>query len=450
MKDLTQGPISGHLFRMAAPIAAGMFFQTMYFLVDLYFVARLGDTSIAGVGAAGNVSFIIMALTQVLGVGTVTLIAQAVGRKDYADANLAFNQSLSLAGLCMVFTIVAGYGLSRLYMERLGADAATIAAGIEYLYWYLPGLALQFGMVAMASALRGTGIAMPGMFVQMLTVLLNAVLAPILIAGWLTGHPLGVAGAGLASTISIAVGVVALIGYFIRLEKTVAFDAALVRPQLAAWKRILSIGLPAGGEFALMFVYLGVVYWVIRSFGSTAQAGFGIGMRVMQAIFLPAMAISFATAPIAGQNVGAGLHARVRETFRVALLFGSVLMLALTLMCQWQPEWFVHGFTSDPAVLAVAAQYLHIISWNFVASGIVFSCSGIFQALGNTLPALFSSATRLLTFAIPAAILAAHGGFELRQLWLLSVASVTVQALTSLVLLKIQFARKFGPLPARA
>ena len=88
MKDLTQGSIVRNILAMAAPMAAGMIFQTLYFLVDLYFVAELGDASVAGVGAAGTLMFVIMALTQVLGVGAVALIAQAVGRRDQADANL--------------------------------------------------------------------------------------------------------------------------------------------------------------------------------------------------------------------------------------------------------------------------------------------------------------------------------------------------------------------------
>jgi Na+-driven multidrug efflux pump len=84
LRDLTTGPVRSHLFGMAAPIAAGMLMQTLYYLVDLYFVGRLGDAALAGVGAAGNVMMIVIALTQVLGVGTVALIAQAVGRRDAA------------------------------------------------------------------------------------------------------------------------------------------------------------------------------------------------------------------------------------------------------------------------------------------------------------------------------------------------------------------------------
>ena len=445
MHDLTEGSITRHLIRLALPIAIGMLFQTLYFLVDLYFVARISDAAIAGVGAAGNLTFVVMALTQVLGVGTVTLIAQAVGRKDHDDANLVFNQSLVIAAICAAITLAGGYASVGAYMQTLGADAATRQAGVDYLSWYLPGLALQFALVSMGSALRGTGVAKPTMLVQMLTVVLNAILAPVLIAGWGSGHPLGVAGAGLATTISLAFGVLLLALYFARLEKFVGFAGHLWAPRLETWRRILRIGLPAGGEFALMFVYMAVIYALIRDFGATAQAGFGIGGRVMQAIFLPAIAIAFASSPVAGQNVGAGRFDRVRATFRASAAIGSVIMLALTLMCQFEPGWFVRGFTQDAGVVAVASEFLRYISWNFVASGIVFTCSGLFQALGNTVPALLSSASRLLTFALPAIWLSRQPGFELHHVWIVSMVSVALQALLSLWLLRRQLQQRLGP-----
>ena len=235
MKDLTAHSIGKHILQMAVPIAAGMLFQTLYFLIDLYFVAHLGDAALAGVGAAGNVMFIVFALAQVLGVGTVALIAHAVGRKDQADATRVFNQSFSLSALCGVLTLLTGYLIAAPYMHSLGADAATAAAGIEYLRWFLPSLGLQFAVVAISSALRGTGIVKPSMIVQVLTVFLNAILAPVLIAGWGTGHPLGVAGAGLASSLAIAVGVALLAIYFHRLEHYVAFDASAWRWDFSVW-----------------------------------------------------------------------------------------------------------------------------------------------------------------------------------------------------------------------
>jgi putative MATE family efflux protein len=444
MKDLTDGSIAKNILQMAVPIAAGMFFQTLYFLIDLYFVAGLGGAAIAGVGAAGNVMFIVFALTQVLGVGTVALISQAVGRRDRADATLIFNQSLVLSASCALITLVFGYGLGHAYVQTLGSDAATVLAGSTYLYWFLPSLALQFALVAMGSALRGTGIVQPTMIVQVATVVLNAVLAPVLIAGWGTGHPLGVAGAGLASSLSVGVGVVLLGLYFRRLEKYVALEATAWRPQFAVWGRLLRVGLPAGGEFALMFIYMAVIYWIIRRFGADAQAGFGIGQRLMQSMFLPAMAVAFATAPIVGQNFGAGRYARVRETFGLAVLIGTCIMVGLTLFCQWGAAWAIHAFTAQPGAAAVGTQFLQVISWNFAASGLVFTCSAVFQGLANTVPAVLSSASRIVSFVVPALWLAAQPQFQLIQLWYVSIASVTLQAFISLWLVRAEFRERLG------
>ncbi|HEX7558277.1 MAG TPA: MATE family efflux transporter [Usitatibacter sp.] len=444
MKDLTQGPIPRHVLTMAVPIAAGMLLQTLYFIVDLYFVARLGDAAIAGVSAAGNVMFIVFALTQTLGVGTVALVSHAVGRKDRDEANHVFNQSVALAAVCALLTLAAGYGLAGTYMEFFGADAATRAAGVKFLATFTPGLALQFALVVMGSGLRGTGIVKPTMVVQALTVVLNAVLAPILIAGWGTGVALGVAGAGLASSLSVAAGVVLMTLYFLRLEKYVGFDVSQWRPRLATWKKLLNIGLPAGGEFLFIGIYTGVMFWIIRDFGTAAQAGFGIGSRVMQMIFLPAMAVAFAAAPIAGQNYGARQAVRVRETFTSAAAASCAIMFSMTLLCQWQGEAMIRFFTADADVVAVAVQFIHVVSWNFFAMGIVFTCSSLFQALGNTWPALLSTGTRLLTFAGPAIFLSRQPGFQIVHLWYLSVATVLLQAVLSVYLLRLQFRERLA------
>jgi len=450
MHDLTQGSITKHIVTMAVPIFVGMFFQVSYFLIDLYFVSRLGEASIAGVNAAGTLNFVVMALTQVLAVGTTTLIAQAVGRKDQADANLVFNQSIAIALLCAVATVIGGWLAMEPYMNTLGSDEAMRTAGRDYLVWCLPGLALQFAIAGMGAALRGTGLAKPGMVVQMLTVIANAVLAPVLIAGWGTGHPLGVAGAGLATSIAVALGTLMLTAYFLKLEKYVAFDAKQWAPRFAVWGRLLKVGLPAGGEFALMFVYMGVIYVVIRDFGVSAQAGFSIGQRVMQAIFLPAMAVAFATAPVAAQNVGARQFERVRETFRTSIAISCVLMLALTLLTQIAPAVLVAPWSDSVAVDSVAVEFLRYISWNFIAQGIVFTCSGMFQALGNTVPALLSSATRLITFALPVIWIAHQPSFQLHEVWIASMSSIALQAVISLLLLRGQFRQRLTLAPAAA
>ena len=199
-----------------------------------------------------------------------------------------------------------------------------------------------------------------------------------------------------------------------------------------------------------MFVTMGVVYAVVRGFGSEAQAGFGVGSRVMQAVFLPAMAIAFAVAPVAGQNFGAGRADRVRRTVRDAALMSSTLMACLTALCLWESRWLVAPFAPDPAVAEVAATYLRIVSLNFVATGLIFTASGTFQALGDTRPALVGGALRLIVFTSAAFWISAQPWAKLEHLWWASAASALLQAAVALLFLRDQLKRKLAGLAPKA
>ena len=448
MKDLTQGSVLSHALTMAVPIFAGLVLVLLCGLIDLYFVAGLGEAAIAGVGAAGNAGFLVSALTQIVSVGTLAAISQAVGRKDRADANFIFNQSLGLSVVCGVCTLAVGFVLARPYVKSVAADAATVEAGTTYLVWFMPALALQFAMLAMASALRGIGIVTPTMAVQALTVI-NVILAPVLIVGWGTGYALGVKGAGLASSLAVAIGVVTLWAHFQQAENYLTFNRRQWRPQIEPWKRILSVGLPAGGEFAIMFAYMAAIYYAIGEFGPAAQAGFSIGSRVLGLIQVPAMAIAFTAAPIIGQNFGARNGARVRAAVGNVLIAATVVMVVATAVTQWQPELLLQGFTQDKATISEGALFLKMVSLNLVAQGLIFACSSAFQGLGNTRPQLISSTVRLITYVIPTLWLSGRSGFRVEQIWYLSIATTTLQALLSLWLLSRELGKRLVFSPAR-
>ncbi len=442
MKDLTQGPIPKHLITMAIPMMLGMFVQTLYFLVDLYFVGRLGPTALAGLSLAGNAMFLIFSLTQVLNVGTAALISHAVGRKDKTDANITFNQSIMIASLVGIIVCIVGYIGAESYLSTVSKDKDTVAQGLAYLYWFIPCMALQFVMVSISSALRGTGVVKPTMMIQMISVFINIILSPILIQGWGTGYAMGIAGAGLASSISVICAVIMLAYYFVKMTKYISIDFALWQPNKNTIKKILSIGLPAGGEFFLMFVYMATIYWLIKGFGADAQAGFGLGSRIMQALFLPAMAIAFAAPAIAGQNFGAQKYQRVRDTFTWSAILTCSMMAMLTLLCLFQSPLLLKTFADDANVMQNSTLFLQIICFNFIPSGLVFTCSGLFQSLGNTWPSLISTATRLLTFIFPALWLSKQADFQLEHIWYLSVVTVCIQAMLSFYLLRREFKKR--------
>jgi putative MATE family efflux protein len=439
VQDLTTGSLTGHLLKTTSYMLVSMVFQTLYVLIDLYWVGRLGTDAVAAVGLSGNLMFIVLAATQMLGVGTTTLVSHATGARDRARANLVFNQSQVLSLVVGGLFLVIAMATRRLYAESLSADAATLRLAGEYLLWFIPALALQFGLIAMGSALRGTGNFRPGMVVQTATVILNIVLAPVLIFGWGTGIAFGVAGAALATFIAIAIGVGWMVVYFMPADAYLRFSLRDWTPRFDLWRDMLKIGLPAGAEFAFMAVYLMLVYAVSRPFGAAAQAGFGIGMRIIQACFLPVVALGFAVAPVAGQNFGARHADRVRETFRAGAALAAAAMLVLAVIVWLAAAAMVGVFSSDPQVIAIGEEYLHIIAFNFVASGIVFVSSSMFQAMGNTIPSLITSAVRVAIIAVPVLLLSQAAGFSLRWIWYISVGAVVVQLSMNLWLLQREF-----------
>lgn len=444
MNDLTSGPITRHLLKTTSFMLVTMVFQTLYFLVDLYWVGRLGTTAVAAVGIAGNLSFVVLALTQMLGVGTTTVVSHAVGRKDRDAGLLAFNQSQVLSMLVGLGVLVVGLATRTGYANAQSADAETARLAGQYLIWFIPALALQFLLVAMSSALRGTGNFRPGMIVATTTVIINIILAPFLIFGWGTGHAFGVAGAAIASLIAIVIGIVWLAKYFLVKDAFLRFVSAYWKPRFDMWKRMLAIGLPAGMEFILMAFYMFIVYTISRPFGAAAQAGFGIGMRIVQAGFMPVVALGFSVAPVAGQNFGARLPERVKATFKDAAWMATGVMLLFATLCHIAPHTLVGVFSKDPAAIAVGVDYLRIVSFNYVASGLIFVASSMFQAMGNTIPSLVASFVRIVLVAVPAFLLARLPNFQLTWIWYLSVAAVVVQLAISMLLLRREFGRKLN------
>jgi putative MATE family efflux protein len=438
MQDMTKGSITSHLLKTTSFMLVTMIFQTLYFLIDLYWVGRLGKEAVAAVSISGNLTFLVLAVSQMLGVGTTTLVSHAVGQKDRERTLLVFNQSQVLSLIVAAIFFVLGMGVRTFYCERMAADAETARLAGQYLLWYIPAMTLQFGLIAMGSALRGSGNFKPGMVVGTGTIIINMILAPFLIFGWVTHVALGVGGAALASLISIVIGSIWFMRYFPR-GGYLEFQPRDWKPQFALWSKLLQIGLPAGAEFLLVSVYLLVVYSVIKPFGSSAQAGFGIGMRVLQSTFLPVVALGFSVGPVAGQNFGAHHPERVREAYRAGAVMAVAYMGVLAILYHIAPAAMIRIFSKDPEVVAVGVDYLKIISWSFFFSGLIYVNSSMFQAMGNTVPAMIASFTRILLVSVPAVILSRQPGFHIKWIWYLSVATIGLQLAMSSIFLRREF-----------
>jgi len=454
MQDLTTGSLTNHLLKTTSFMLVSMIFQTLYILVDLFWVGRLGTDAIAAVGLAGNLSFIVIAITQVLSVGATTLVSHAAGRKDQDRAIFLFNQSQVLSMVVAIaFLAVAMLTRHQYAAEQSGSEGMRIATE-QYLQWFIPAMALQFAMVAMGAALRGTGNFKPGMLVQTGTVVINMVTAPFLIFGWGPFPEMGVSGAAVATFIAVVAGVVWISFYFIDAKAYLRFHFGHWKPELRVWWDMLKIGLPAGAEFALMGVYMAVIYAITKPFGAAAQGGFTIGLRVVQSAFLPIVALGFSVAPVAGQNYAARKGERVRAAFKAAVAMAAVFMLLIAAAMYLGAEAIMRVFTKDPEAIAVGVEYLRIVVVTFIPSGITFVSSSMFQALGNTIPPLATSTLRILIAAIPAIFLARVAGFHLTWIWYLGAIAVVLQMTLNLILLQRELKLKLGtdqtPIPQTA
>ena len=434
---------------MAAPAAITMLVQAAHQIITLYFVSRIGADAVAGVSAAGTTGFVVGALTQIVNVGTAALVAHSAGRKDLRDISTLLHQALGLGLVCALATVCIVGGLAPIYMSALSKEPAVVEQGVGFLWWISPGFAVLFPMTALMATLRGMGVVKAPMLIFTLTIILDALFAAVLIPGRGFIPAMGVEGAGLATTLSFTIGLILMLVYLRRTERDIVIRRELLPPLLAIWRRIVAVGSPAAAELVLMFLSMAMVYLVIRDQGASTQAGFGIGFRVLQVVILPGLSVTLAAVPIAGQNFGAGNTARVLEVFKTTTILSSIIMLITTLLVHWYPQALLSLFTTDDASAATATSFLRIISWTLVAQGIVYTCAFMFQALGNTMPALMSAAARFVVFSIPALWLSWQPGFHTDQVWYLWTASIAVQAIVSLWLIQVEFKRKLHRTPPR-
>lgn len=446
MRDLTQGSVTRHLLQLSGFLSVSLILQTLYTLADMYWVGGLGPPAIAAVSLSGNLFFFVMAVGQVVNVGTTTLVSQATGAKNHTRAGFVFNQSTFYGMVLGVLVLTAVYLVRPYYFGWMGGDEQVDALGRGYLLWLAPALLAQLSAMGLSGSLRGIGDLKTPMIINAAAVLMNCILDPVLIYGWGPAPRLGVQGAAIATLAAVAAAWLLLACFFTRPRSFLRFNPRSWFPEWKTYSEITRIGLPAGAQFAILSSFMVLIFWAISIFGTAAQAGYGLGQRLLTSLFLPVIAVSVANAPVVGQNFGAGQAQRVKSAFYSASAIGMGMMLVLTVACRLAPEWLIGLFTADSRVISYGAGYLRIVSWNFVASAAVLTTSSTFQGLGNTLPPLLSSVCRFGIFAIPLLWMARRPGFEINQVWWLWAMTVFVQAGLNLFLLRRGFRRYFKPL----
>lgn len=429
------------ILRVSWPMIISELTESLYSLTDTYFVSRLGTKSLAGVGLATHISWLLFGLTSLFSVGSLVYIAQAYGAREVGKARSALGTTVP-ATLLLTLPVAALLALEPEYMIVLLAGEREVEAvleGASYLRIRAAGLPLMAIAMCFDASLRAVGATKYSMIAMVSGVLLNVVLDPIMIFG-LAGFPrMGVAGAALATVVSIAYTIPITMVFLKRVDllPALGFDKKIL-------SRLLEVGVPATIERLIFSLGNTLYVAVIARCGVIAMAAHQIGIRVESLIFMPGFAFSIAAASLVGQFVGAGEYSSAKrvgyEVAKIALAYMTLLGVAVALFSQI----IVCPFSSDEDVLALSAVYLVLAGISEPGLALSMAIGGAIRGAGNTVvPMIVNAACLYLVRVAPSLLLTRELGVI--GAWIAMAADVYVRGL----LLLVVYSRFYGRLVKR-
>lgn len=412
--DLTRGPIPALIRQIAVPASVGLFFNTMYNVVDTWFAGLIGTEAQAALSLSLPVFFILISLGSGVQVGSTALIGAALGAKDHKKASTLAIQAISFGlALSVVLAVGGAFLAPRLFLLMGAADYVdTCMAYMTPIFTCAPAFLLLY----MSNAtLQATGDTRTIRNFLIGGAVLNCLLDPWFIYGGFGLPAMGVAGVAWATVLINAAGAVYLLS---RARKTGLLHTdrgrnLIPRPQV--YLDIARQGFPASLNYMTIGLGMFVINMFVSGFGQQAVAAYGVAMRVEQIALMPSIGLNVATLTITAQNYGAGNFDRIRETLRTALRFGAWLMIPAAVPVILLAEPFMQLFSRDAEVVRIGAQYLKIDALAFMGYVLIFVCTSTLQGLKRPMfavwlglfrqaaaPAmLFWASTELFGFGLP-------------------------------------------------
>jgi putative MATE family efflux protein len=414
--DLTGGSVSRHLRVQATPMAIGLLAIISFDVVDLFFVSQLGDAPLAAISFTFPVVWFLGSIAIGYEAGAASCVSRAAGEGNEGRATRLTTDAAILASLVNAVFCVIGLMTIDQVFPLLGATDELMPLITDYMsiwYWTEPASAVMWTCLA---AMRARGnTAFEGKVIT-LAAILNAILDPIFIFG-LFGFPrLEMAGAALASLTANLIMLAFTVIYLSRKRDVFATPFVSVGEILESWRQLLVIGVPAMMTNAIIPVANGIVMAMVAVYGVNSVAGFGIAMRIEPVALIPFYALSAVSSPFFGQNYAAAHLERLLEARRVVtrfcLTFGLLLAAALSLVA----APLTTLFTDSIEIQRVAVDYIWLVAVSYGAYGLVMSVNASFNGMGQPLPGVVISATRVIFVFLPLAFLG-RWLFDLRGLF---------------------------------
>lgn len=382
--DYTSGPIGRAIFLLAVPMVLEMVMESIFAVVDVFWVAHLGANAVATVGLTETMMTIVYTLAFGLSIGATAVVARRIGERDPDEAASSAVQAIGLGILVSGTTGVIGALFAPRLLAIMGADAGVIAQGTTFTRVMLGGSATAFLLFVINAVFRGAGDAAIAMRVLWLANGINIVLGPLLIFGIGPFPRMGVTGAAIATTIGRGTGVLFACT---RLARGSGHLAVKRRHLVLHWSNMVRIArMSAMGTFQ---VFIGSTSWIglvriLAGFGSVALAGYTIAIRIVIFALLPAFGLSNAAATMVGQALGAKDPDRANASVWTAARYNLAFLGTLGVLFVMLAPYIVRVFTPDPGIERVAVLALRTIAlgFPFYAFGMVLTQS--FNGAGDT------------------------------------------------------------------
>jgi putative MATE family efflux protein len=383
-EPLAPSPQALGVWELAWPTIAAMLTQTLVRWADVKMVGSLGREAVAAVTGGGHVYWFLQTVVMAVTTGLVALLARAVGARDQRLADATLRQGIVLGTAFGVATMVAGFPLRFLAIEIYGVEETVVQYGATYLFWLLVGnVPFTLGFV-FATGLRAAGDSRTPLVVGILANVLNVFLNWVLIYGNLGAPPLGVAGAGMASSLAMLFQLVVFWYLWGTSRLGLRPAGATFAPDVGLFRRILKVGYPATLEGALWHVGLVLFMRLMSRYGTAEFAAYNIGAQILALSFLPGVGFAVAASTLVGQHLGDQQPERAaRSGWRslaggiVALSLNGVLIIAFA-------EPIASWFIDDAEVVALTVDFIWILGIAQPLMAVEFVMGGALRGAGDT------------------------------------------------------------------
>ncbi|MFS8542595.1 MAG: MATE family efflux transporter [Limnochordales bacterium] len=382
--DFTQGPIPANLIRLAWPLVAGNLLQTVYNLVDMFWVGRLGATQVAAVSIVFPTDWLLVSIAMGITVAGAALVSQWTGARQPREADRVAAQTVSVAVLAALALACLAHWLRLPLLRLMGAEGEVFPDALAYMTVIIWTVPFTFLFFAFRSSLRGAGDTLRPMYLSVFSNVLNVVLDPILIFGWGPVPALGVAGAAWATLIARALAGLVGLGYLLSGQLAIRVRPGDLVPRWPIARELLRLGLPASLDGAARSFSAVAMVAIVARLGPVATAAYGIVNRVMSMVWTTSAAVGQAVATGVGQNLGAGRLGRSRRVAWTGVALDLLLLGAGGLASVALAPVIMQVFVNDADVVAQGTAFLRVVGWSFGFAGGVQVVQGAFQGAGRT------------------------------------------------------------------